>query len=117
MEKLQRRELPPGQDAGGAPASYFYDLQRRGPETFVPRLRVPVLVLQGGRDYQVTKVDYDRWQELLGELPGARFRWYADLNHLFVPGQGKATPSEYASSRGHVDARVIGDIAAFTKQR
>lgn len=117
MEKLQRREVPPDQDAGGAPASYFYDLERRGPETFVGRLRVPVLVLQGGRDYQVTKTDYDRWQELLKELPGARFRWYADLNHLFVTGQGMATPSEYAGSRGHVDARLIAEIASFAKQR
>ena len=115
LEKVQRHELPPTQDAGGAPASYFYDLEQRDPAAFVRQLKAPVLVLQGGRDYQVTKTDFDLWQELLKDAEGSQFRFYADLNHLFVIGQGMATPTEYATQRGHVDARVIADIAAFVK--
>ena len=34
-----------------------------------------------------------------------------------VIGQGKATPAEYVTSRGHVDARVISDIAEFVKRQ
>ncbi|NJD10243.1 MAG: alpha/beta fold hydrolase, partial [Gemmatimonadetes bacterium] len=117
LVKVEKHELAPTQDAGGAPASYFYDLEQRAPVQFVPRLKGPVLVLQGGRDYQVTKTDYDAWQAALAPVPGVRFRWYEDLNHLFVTGQGKATPAEYATSRGHVDARVIADIAEFVKLR
>jgi len=117
MVKLQRHEIPPAENAGGAPASYFYDLEQRDPARFVPQLKAPVLVLQGGRDYQVTKTDYDAWQALLKDVNGARFRWYPDLNHLFVTGEGMATPTEYATQRGHVDARVIADIAEFVKRR
>jgi hypothetical protein len=117
LVKVQQRELPPTQDAGGAPASYFYDLEQRDPAGYAKRLQVPVLVLQGGRDYQVTKTDYDSWQTLLKAVNGARFRWYPDLNHLFVIGQGTATPGEYATSRGHVDARVIADVAEFVKRQ
>jgi len=115
MEKLERHEIPADQDAGGAPASYFYDLEQRVPAKFVPQLKVPVLVLQGGRDYQVTKTDFDAWQGLLKGVSGASFKWYPDLNHLFVTGQDMATPTEYSTQRGHVDARVIADIAAFVK--
>lgn len=117
LVKVQKHELAPTEDAGGAPASYMYDLDKRDPAQFGRQLKVPALVLQGGRDYQVTKTDYDAWQVILKNVNGTRFRWYPDLNHLFVIGQGKATPSEYATSRGHVDARVITDIAEFVKRQ
>jgi pimeloyl-ACP methyl ester carboxylesterase len=117
MERLLRHEIPAAQNAGGAPASYFYDLEQRDIAAFARRLQLPALVLQGGRDYQVTKQDYELWQEVLKDNPSARFKFYPDLNHLFVTGQGMATPTEYTTSRGHVDARVIADIAAFARFR
>ena len=36
------------------------------------------------------------------------------LNHLFVSGQGKSLPAEYAKP-GHVAPEVINDIAQFVK--
>jgi hypothetical protein len=87
----------------------------RAPLDFMARVRTKVLVLQGGRDYQVTKVDYDLWRQALTGRPDARFVFYPELSHLFVTGTGMATPQEYLVGRGHVDGAVIEDIAGFIK--
>jgi hypothetical protein len=39
---------------------------------------------------------------------------YPALNHLFVAGEGKSLPAEYAKP-GHVAPQVIDDIAKFVK--
>jgi fermentation-respiration switch protein FrsA (DUF1100 family) len=70
------------------------------------------LVLQGGRDYQVRPADYARWQQALAHTGRARFRFYPDLNHLFMTGRNISKPSEYWDP-GHVDSAVIDDIAEF----
>jgi hypothetical protein len=116
MERVQRHEAPAGDPVMGAPASYWYDLMARPVDDFLPRLRAPVLVLQGGRDYQVTRKDYDLWERALEGRMNAQFRFYPDLSHLFIEGTGTATPQEYMTGRGHVAAQVIDDIAAFVKQ-
>jgi hypothetical protein len=64
---------------------------------------VPVLALQGARDYQVT-VDDDLpgWQR----VPRAEIRIYPDLDHMFFTANGS-----------HMDEAVIQDIAQFTRRR
>jgi hypothetical protein len=109
---LRTHALAPDVRAIGAPASYVYDLDARKPLESVRRLNVPILVLQGGRDYQVTEVDLERWKGALSGQGSSSFRLYSDLNHLFMLGTGKATPQEYARS-GYVDVRVIEDITSW----
>ena len=75
-------------------------------------LTQPVLVLQGGRDYQVTKADYEGWQAAFAGRENVEFRWYDDLNHIFAAGEGMATPEEYGQP-AHVAEKVIEDIAAW----
>lgn len=72
----------------------------------------PLLVLQGGRDYQVVEADFARWREAFGGEPRARLVNYPELNHLFIAGTGPSRPEEYFQA-GTVDARVIADIAAW----
>ena len=77
-------------------------------------VETPLLILQGGRDYQVTeKDDFSLWKRALSKREHTRFGLYPDLNHAFVAGKGMATPDEYESSDGHVDPKVIEDLAAF----
>ena len=96
----------------GIPASYWLDLRDYSPASTVAELGQPVLVIQGGRDYQVTEADFRLWEAALVVVPGSEFRLYPDLNHLFVQGKGMATPGEYLQS-GHVAAEVITDIAQW----
>ncbi len=105
-------DTPAGELPLGIPAAYWLDMRGYDPPAAAAALATPVLVLQGGRDYQVTTADYDLWQAALLGRPGADFKLYPDLNHLFVTGSGKSTPAEYEIA-GHVTAPVVADIAAW----
>ncbi|HYG61435.1 MAG TPA: alpha/beta fold hydrolase [Thermoanaerobaculia bacterium] len=96
----------------GIPASYWLDLRGYNPPAAAARLRQPLLILQGERDYQVTMDDFQAWKKGLAEKKNVTFKSYPNLNHLFMEGEGKATPSEYERP-GHVAAVVIDDIAEW----
>ena len=76
---------------------------------------VPLLVLQGERDYQVTLDDFAGWKKALAGRK-ATLKSYPELNHLFMDGKGKATPAEYGKA-GHVAKAVIDDVAAWITGR
>ena len=69
-----------------------------------------MLILQGERDYQVTKADLDGWRRALRGRADVTIKSYPSLNHLFMVGEGKATPDEYARP-GRVAGFVLDDIA------
>ncbi len=75
-----------------------------------------MLILQGERDYQVTMEDFEIWQNKLAGGSNVTFVSYPALNHLFIPGQGKSTPSEYMDKQKHVSAEVIQDISTWIKK-
>ncbi len=79
------------------------------------RLGVPILVLQGGRDYQVTMKDFALWRAALKGDRRATLKAYPKLNHLFVAGEGPGTPDDYEKP-GHVDRDVVDDIAKFVER-
>ena len=93
----------------GAPPKYWLDLREHDSLAAAKTLTQPLLIIQGGRDYQVTEADFNDWKKALGSRAGVIFKLYPELNHLLVAGQGKSTPSEYELP-GHVDERVIADI-------
>jgi uncharacterized protein len=95
----------------GAPASYWLDLRDYEPVEVAAALGKPMLILQGGRDYEATVADdLARWEDGLGGRPDVTIRVYPDHNHLFTPGSGPSSPEEYEPAQ-HVDATVVADIA------
>lgn len=96
----------------GAPASYWLALRGIDPPAEAKKLGLPVLVLHGGRDYQVTAKDLSGWKAALGDEPRATIRLFPSLNHLFVAGEGPSTPAEYERP-GHVAPEVVEAIAAW----
>ena len=92
------------------PAPYLVDLKGYRPNVEAKSLNIPMLILQGERDYQVTMKDFDLWKSELQARRNVRFRTYPRLNHLFIAGEGKSRPEEYQQP-GHVDEQVISDIA------
>ena len=76
---------------------------------------MPVLILQGERDYQVTMADFKGWKKALSGRAGVTLKSYPKLNHLFAPGEGRSSPAEYEKP-GHVAAEVVEDGAAFVKE-
>jgi uncharacterized protein len=77
---------------------------------------IRLLILQGGRDYQVTEADFGGWRSGLSGRSSVQFKLYPNLNHLFVAGEGKSKPAEYEQP-GHVAEEVIQDISAWVRQQ
>lgn len=98
----------------GAPPSYWGDLNRYDPAAVAASLSIPLLILQGDRDYQVRIADVDRFREALAGHAKAEIAVLPGLNHLFMPspGTGLGTPADYERA-GHIDQGVIDRIAAF----
>ena len=96
----------------GLPAAYWIDLRGYEPAEAAKALKQPMLVLQGGRDYQVTSTDFEGWRAALGSRPDVVLKLYPNLNHLFAEGDGMGTPAEYGRE-GHVAEPVITDIAGW----
>lgn len=106
---------PPSSPAAtifGAPAAYWLELRAQTPALTASGLELPILVLQGGRDYQVSMKDFEGWQRDLKGVARATLKAYPKLNHLFVSGEGPSSPAEYEKG-GHVDREVVEDVAAF----
>jgi uncharacterized protein len=89
------------------------------PVQTIKRVRVPVLILQGATDQQVTP---DQAPELLAALRGAgntrvTMRVFPNANHLFV-NDPKGAPSEYERlPESSVRADVLGALADWTVQQ
>ena len=106
--KVRSKETKDTEQVLGAPAYYWRDLLERDLPAAWKKVSVPVLVLQGGKDVQVLKTDYDGLVKSVKAEP----HWFPDLNHLFMPVEGRATGAEYAKA-SHVDPEVIKVIAAW----
>ncbi len=99
----------------GIPVIYWRDLKENNPLDAVKNLSMPILILQGGRDYQVLKTkDYEGWKTALNRSKNATFKLFTRLNHLFIAGEGISTPQEY-TVEGHVDKEVIDTIIQWIK--
>ena len=97
----------------GLPASYWLDLRGFDPVATARKLEIPVLILQGGRDFQVTPADdFSLWQAGLKDRPKARLQLFPKLDHLFREGEGTSTPEDF-QRQGNVSAEVVGVIAEW----
>ena len=115
--RVESPDLKPGDTVvvlGGAmPASYWLDLRNYHPLAVAGELKIPVLILQGGRDFQVPPAtNFAEWKEALAGHKNVTLKLYPDLNHLFITGEGPSLPQEYQLA-GHIDEQVVTDIAVW----
>ena len=96
----------------GLPVAYWLNLKGYDPAAEAKKLKMPLLVLQGERDFQVTMKDFNLWKAGLAGRKDVTARSYPALDHLFVAGEGKSTEAEYRKP-GHVAPEVVDDIAKF----
>ena len=99
------------------PAAYWLDLHAYQPEKVAQTLKQPMLFLQGEGDYQVTREDFQIWQDALGGRSDVQFIMYPGLSHLFMPiaGGQKATPATYKVA-AHVAEEVVNDVGRWIKR-
>lgn len=96
------------------PESYTAFDDRYSAGATAARLRIPMLILQGERDVQVTMTDYRAWDKWLRKNRRIVRKTYPLLNHLFMEGTGEPSVDEYNTS-SHIPAYVLDDIARFIK--
>jgi len=93
-----------------ASGAYWLDLRDYHPEQVAAALDMRILILQGGRDYQVTPDNLTAFQTALAGKTNVTLHLYPDLNHLFMSGSTPSTPAEY-DIPSHVAEQVVMDIA------
>lgn len=113
VDSLRAGTLAPTARVLGAPVRYWRELDAQRPLDAARRIRTPLLVLQGERDYQVTMADFRLWRRALSGRPATEFHSFPRLDHLFMPGEGRSTPQEYLGPQRHVAPEVVERIAAW----
>ncbi|MBR5701649.1 MAG: alpha/beta fold hydrolase [Oscillospiraceae bacterium] len=105
--------------AGSTTLWYFKEMGRKTAADYLLETEKPVLILQGGKDFQVLPdEDFEGFKQQLAGRPDTEYRLYEELNHLFVKGiyddilkAGK----EYKVER-HIGPEVLDDIADFIRR-
>ena len=100
----------------GMPESYWKSILAYKQVGVAAKLKLPILILQGERDYQVTMEDFGLWRFGLFRNANVQYKSYPKLNHLLQEGSGKSTPFEY-NHASPVPAYIIGDIADFVNEK
>ncbi len=115
-EQIESRDLKPDDEVpllgSTTYGAYWLDLRNYNPVKTAQKLKIPILILQGGRDYQVTPANYSDWQSGLGKRANATLKFFPDANHLFMNGSGPGSPKDY-DKPGHVAPDVIDAIATW----
>ncbi len=112
--------------------SFWLSLSKYNPIKVANSLTVPMLIIRGSRDYQISEKEFRLWGKGLRKphhtydsilnkdtlffksvLP-ITFVSYNGLNHLFIKGTAKSYPEEY-NHRGNVSAIVVSDMANWMK--
>ncbi len=101
---------------GGTTLYYFKEMGRKTASDYLLESTKPVLIMQGGMDFQcLADVDYKTFQEKLAGRENTVFRWYPELNHVFVNGiyNDIAKVSKEYKVEQHIGDKVFDDIAGF----
>lgn len=110
-EEAKRRRF-----AGNLTLYYFKEMGQKTAADYLLESSKPVLLLQGGRDFQVlAQDDFKAFRALLAERENTAYRLFPDLNHLFVPAiydDILKASKEYKTER-HIGEEVISAVASF----
>lgn len=93
-------------------ATYWNYLLSYRPLDEIKLIKAPMFFAQGGKDYQVTEKDFMLWKNELRNSKSAEFKFYPELNHLYIKNSGIASPKDY-EIKGHVDKAFLQDLTIF----
>ncbi|WP_240420838.1 alpha/beta hydrolase family protein [Paenibacillus periandrae] len=101
---------------GSVYAWYLKEMKQHPIKDYLSQSNKPIFVIQGDKDVQVSvEKDFNRYREMLKDHPGATFKLYPGLNHMFmeaVYGTLKDIWDEYNIPQT-VDRTVLEDIAQW----
>lgn len=100
----------------GMKGAYLLDLKGYDPTGQAKLLKIPMLILQGERDYQVNMKDFAAWKAGLQGMQGVTMKSYPALDHMLVEGTGKSSSADYRKPGQHVSQAVVDDVAKWVSQ-
>ena len=93
---------------------YFKEMGEHQASEYLLKLKKPILIMQGEKDFQATpEKDFAAYKELLKDKENVTFKLYENLNHLFVNsvyGSIMKAMKEYKVEQ-HIGENVIKDLA------
>jgi dienelactone hydrolase len=95
---------------------YLLDLKGYDPTGQAKLLKIPMLIVQGERDFQVNMSDFAAWKAGLAGAPEVTMKSYPALDHVLVEGTGKSAEADYRKPGQHVSQAVVDDIAKWLSQ-
>lgn len=100
------------------PALYVHSIQNPPAEQYIKELDLPMLILQGDKDFQVySDKDFTLYSEITKGLRDVTMKEYKGLNHLFMPSfMEQPDVSEY-QKQSKVDQQVLQDMAQWILAR
>lgn len=115
VKNLGYSDISPQDLPLGVPSAYWKDLMENDQVEIAGSLKLPILILQGGRDYQVLESkDFKGWKDALSNNDNVQFKLLPKLNHLFIEGECKSSPQEYMKE-GHVNLEAVKTIINWIK--
>lgn len=112
MQPALSKHTPDDSLPDGFPASYWNYLEHYNQASVAQKVKKPVFIVQGNRDYQVPLSDFLLWQDVLRGKSNFSFTSFEKLNHLFLEGSGLSTPGEYARKQ-NVPEYCINELAKW----
>ena len=116
LYELSDEEAKKKKFAGNITLYYFKEMGQKTASDYLLESSKPVLIMQGGRDFQVlADDDFKAFKEQLADRGNITYKLYPELNHCFVPAiydDILKASKEYSVER-HIGEDVISDIAEF----
>lgn len=113
LEKLINNNISENEQILGTPAKYFYDLRNYNPIKYLKNLKIPVLMIFGENDYQVTTKEYEIFKNELSQKENIEIILIKGVTHLFM--KGEKNPTSYYIEN-HVSEEVINKIISFIRK-
>ncbi len=98
----------PRSELMGIEPGYWLEFRDYKTPTDAARIKVPMLILQGEADIQVTMTDFEGWKTAAANWKNATLKSYPKLNHEFVDMNTKGN---------FVDEGVVSDILDWIKSQ
>ncbi|MFC3884608.1 S-layer homology domain-containing protein [Bacillus songklensis] len=95
-------------------AYWWYELRDYVPTQLAAKQKVPLLMMQGGKDLQVAPSHINEWKAALANRDNVTYKQYPNLIHLLVNYAGEPDYSEYAIP-ANVPENFIQHIANWIK--
>jgi dienelactone hydrolase len=108
-------DIQPMRGLGGTSPKYWLDMNTPDPASVVRSLKLPILVLQGMRDFEMPAANLDAWLKAVGPRRNLTVKQYPTLSHTFTETTGTPSSADYAKPQ-IVSSQVLVDIAEWIKQ-